>query len=267
MALTETSAQAVQRRRAERARCADRRCPDERRRRVPAGALGGLPQRRAPVYFRHLPRDVRPNDQIDPYTVRAACGTEYIELVKDLCGMMMTPSNCAAYVRQLRDCSIRYRLDALLHETRSHIAYAAPLPEVAALVERMQTVLASGSEDRGSDMNALLAGLLFADGRAAEVPRLGLPVGHASAGNRAEPRTVCHSVRRAVGRQNRVCTVGCRGAGAAGARDVLHARDGQAPSDAAHHGANRAGRSGTYQSAAVHRPRAGGAGTRQGQSC
>ena len=96
------------------------------------------------------------NDQIDPYTVRAACGTEYIQLVKDLCGMMMTPSNCAAYIRQLRDCSIRYRLDALLHETRSHIAYAAPLPEVAALVERMQTVLASGSEDRGSDMNALL---------------------------------------------------------------------------------------------------------------
>ena len=38
------------------------------------------------------------NDQIDPYTVRAACGTEYIELVKDLCDMMMTPSNCAAYV-------------------------------------------------------------------------------------------------------------------------------------------------------------------------
>lgn len=96
------------------------------------------------------------NDQIDPYTVRAACGTEYIELVKDLCDMMMTPSNCAAYVRQLRDCAIRYRLDALLHETRSHIAYAAPLPEVAALVERMQTMLASGSEDRGSDMNALL---------------------------------------------------------------------------------------------------------------
>ena len=96
------------------------------------------------------------NDQIDPYTVRAACGAEYIELVKALCDMMMTPSNCAAYVRQLRDCAIRYRLDALLHETRSHIAYAAPLPEVAALVERMQTVLASGSEDRGSDMNALL---------------------------------------------------------------------------------------------------------------
>lgn len=96
------------------------------------------------------------NDQIDPYTVRAACGTEYIELVKQLADMMMTPSNCAAYIRQLRDCSIRYRLDALLHETRSHIAYAAPLPEVAALVERMQTVLASGSEDRGSDMNALL---------------------------------------------------------------------------------------------------------------
>ena len=55
-------------------------------------------------------------------TVRAACGTEYIELVRDLCDMMMTPSNCAAYVRQLRDCAIRYRLDALLHETRSHIA-------------------------------------------------------------------------------------------------------------------------------------------------
>lgn len=96
------------------------------------------------------------NDQIDPYTVRAACGTEYIELVKDLCDMMITPSHCVAYVRQLRDCAIRYRLDALLHETRSNIAYAAPLPEVAALVERMQTVLASGSEDRGSDMNKLL---------------------------------------------------------------------------------------------------------------
>ena len=96
------------------------------------------------------------NDQIDPITVRSACGTEYIELVKQLCDLMMTPSHCSAYIRQLRDCSIRYRLDALLHETRSHIAYAAPLPEVAALVERMQTVLASGSEDRGSDMNALL---------------------------------------------------------------------------------------------------------------
>ena len=95
-------------------------------------------------------------DQIDPYTVRAACGTEYIELVKALADMMMTPGHCAAYIRQLRDCAIRYRLDTLLHETRSHIAYAAPLPEVAALVERMQTVLASGSEDRGSDMNALL---------------------------------------------------------------------------------------------------------------
>ncbi len=96
------------------------------------------------------------NDQIDPYTVRAACGTEYIELVKHLADMMMTPSNCPAYIRQLRDCAIRYRLDALMHETRSHIAYAAPLPEVAALVERMQNILASGSEDRGSDMNELL---------------------------------------------------------------------------------------------------------------
>ena len=96
------------------------------------------------------------NDQIDPYTVRAACGTEYIELVKSLCDMMMTPSNCAAYIRQLRDCAIRYRLDMLLHETRAHISFAAPLPEVSALVERMQTILASGSEDRGSDMNELL---------------------------------------------------------------------------------------------------------------
>lgn len=96
------------------------------------------------------------DDKIDPYTVRAACGTAYLGLVKQLADMMMTPSNCAAYIRQLRDCAIRYRLDALLHETRSQVAYAAPLPEVAALVERMQIVMASGGEDRGSDMNALL---------------------------------------------------------------------------------------------------------------
>lgn len=94
--------------------------------------------------------------KIDPYTVRAACGTAYLGLLKKLADMMMTPSNCAAYIRQLRDCAIRYRLDALLHETRSQVAYAAPLPEVAALVERMQIVMASGGEDRGSDMNALL---------------------------------------------------------------------------------------------------------------
>lgn len=96
------------------------------------------------------------DDKIDPYTVRAACGTAYLGLVKQLADMMMTPSNCAAYIRQLRDCAIRYRLDALLHETRSQVAYAAPLPEVAALVERMQIVMASGGEDRGSDMNELL---------------------------------------------------------------------------------------------------------------
>ena len=96
------------------------------------------------------------DDKIDPYTVRAACGTAYLGLLKKLADMMMTPSNCAAYIRQLRDCAIRYRLDALLHETRSQVAYAAPLPEVAALVERMQIVMASGGEDRGSDMNALL---------------------------------------------------------------------------------------------------------------
>ena len=58
------------------------------------------------------------DDKIDPYTVRAACGTAYLGLVKQLADMMMTPSNCAAYIRQLRDCAIRYRLDALLHETR-----------------------------------------------------------------------------------------------------------------------------------------------------
>lgn len=96
------------------------------------------------------------NDQIDPYTVRAACGTEYLKLVKKLADMMMTPGHCAAYIRQLQDCAIRYRLDALLRETRAQVAYAAPLPEVAALVERLQHVLAAGSEDRGSDMNALL---------------------------------------------------------------------------------------------------------------
>lgn len=96
------------------------------------------------------------NDQIDPITVRSACGTEYLELIREMNRMMVTPSHCAAYIRQLRDCAIRYRLDTLLSETRSNIVYAAPLPETAALVERMQTVLTSGSEDSGSDMNALL---------------------------------------------------------------------------------------------------------------
>ncbi len=60
------------------------------------------------------------NDQIDPYTVRAACGTEYIELVKHLADMMMTPSNCAAYIRQLRDCAIRYRLGADARNAVTH---------------------------------------------------------------------------------------------------------------------------------------------------
>lgn len=96
------------------------------------------------------------NDQIDPITVRSACGTEYIELVKQLCDLMMTPSHCSAYIRQLRDCAIRYRLDTLMRKAQGHVAYSSPLPEIAATVDQMQSVLAYGSEDDGSDMNELL---------------------------------------------------------------------------------------------------------------
>ena len=33
------------------------------------------------------------NDQIDPITVRSACGTEYLVLLKNLCDLMMTPGH------------------------------------------------------------------------------------------------------------------------------------------------------------------------------
>lgn len=96
------------------------------------------------------------NDQIDPITVRSACGTEYLVLLKNLCDLMMTPGHCGAYIRQLRDCAVRYQLDALLRKAQSHVAYSSPLPEIAAAVDQMQSVLAYGNEDSGSDMNELL---------------------------------------------------------------------------------------------------------------
>ena len=96
------------------------------------------------------------NDQIDPITVRSACGTEYLVLLKNLCDLMMTPSHCSAYIRQLRDCAIRYQLDALMRKSQGFIAYSAPLPEIAAAIDQMQSVLAYGSGDDGSDMNELL---------------------------------------------------------------------------------------------------------------
>lgn len=96
------------------------------------------------------------NDQIDPITVRSACGTEYLVLLKNLCDLMMTPSHCSAYIRQLRNCAIRYQLDALMRKSQGFIAYSAPLPEIAAAIDQMQSVLAYGSGDDGSDMNELL---------------------------------------------------------------------------------------------------------------
>ncbi|WNX85766.1 replicative DNA helicase [Agathobaculum sp. NTUH-O15-33] len=96
------------------------------------------------------------NDTVDPITVRSACGTEYISLIKKLADMMPSPWNCKSYVRQLLDCSKRTQIDALLRETLGHVTYSSPIPEIAAKVQQMENVLARESESRGSDMSDLL---------------------------------------------------------------------------------------------------------------
>ena len=95
-------------------------------------------------------------DAIDPLTVQAACGTEYMNWLKEL--QQITPSSryCAAYVDKLLELSKRYRLQKLFREAMDQNMAGVPMEELIGKIECMNEILAADSDNRSRTMLDLM---------------------------------------------------------------------------------------------------------------
>ena len=100
----------------------------------------------------------RQGDAIDPLTVKAACGTEYMAWLKEL--EQITPSSryCTAYVDKLLELSKRYRLQKLFREALDQNLAGVPMEELIGKVECMNEVLAADNDRRSRTMKDLIFG-------------------------------------------------------------------------------------------------------------
>lgn len=100
----------------------------------------------------------RQGDAIDPLTVKAACGTEYMAWIKEL--EQITPSSryCSAYVDKLLELSKRYRLQKLFREALDQNLAGVPMEELIGKVECMNEVLAADNDRRSRTMKDLVFG-------------------------------------------------------------------------------------------------------------
>ena len=97
-------------------------------------------------------------DAIDPLTVKAACGTEYMDWLREL--ELITPSSryCTAYVDKLLELSKRYRLQKLFREALDQNLAGMPMEELIGKVECMNEVLAADNDRRSRTIKDLVFG-------------------------------------------------------------------------------------------------------------
>lgn len=100
----------------------------------------------------------RQGDAIDPLTVKAACGTEYMDWIREL--EQITPSSryCSAYVDKLLELSKRYRLQKLFREALDQNLAGVPMEDLIGKVECMNEVLAADNDRRSRTMKDLVFG-------------------------------------------------------------------------------------------------------------
>ena len=91
-------------------------------------------------------------DAIDPLTVQAACGAEFMGWIEEL--NKITPSSryCAAYVDKLLELSKRYRLQKLFRESMDQNMAGVPMEELIGKIECMNEILAADSDRRSFSM-------------------------------------------------------------------------------------------------------------------
>lgn len=96
-------------------------------------------------------------DVIDPLTVKAACGAEFAEWLKELQQIAPSSRYCGAYVDKLLEFSRRYRLQKLFREAMDSNLSGQPMEDLIGKIECMTGVVADNSDQRGSTMTDLLA--------------------------------------------------------------------------------------------------------------
>ena len=91
-------------------------------------------------------------DVIDPLTVKAACGAEFAEWLKELQQIAPSSRYCGAYVDKLLEFSRRYRLQKLFREAMDSNLSGQPMEDLIGKIECMTGVVADNSDQRGSTM-------------------------------------------------------------------------------------------------------------------
>lgn len=97
-------------------------------------------------------------DVIDPLTVKAACGTEYMDWIRELDKITPSSRYCTAYVDKLLELACRYRLQKLFREAMDQNLAGLPMEELIAKVECMNEVLARDGGEKSRSIRDLVLG-------------------------------------------------------------------------------------------------------------
>ncbi|RHT27811.1 hypothetical protein DW806_06760 [Butyricicoccus sp. AM32-19] len=94
-------------------------------------------------------------DVIDPLTVRAACGAEFMSWLKELEQITPSARYCDTYVDKLLEMSKRYRLQKLLREALDVNFAGLPIEELIGKIEGINSVISAGNDKRNYTMTDL----------------------------------------------------------------------------------------------------------------
>ncbi len=91
-------------------------------------------------------------DVIDPLTVQAACGAEFMGWIDELNKISPSSRYCSAYVDKLLELSKRYRLQKLFREAMDQNMAGMPMEELIGKIECMNEILAADNDRRSFTM-------------------------------------------------------------------------------------------------------------------
>lgn len=95
-------------------------------------------------------------DVIEPLTVKATCGAEFLEWTRELEQIAPSSQYCEAYVDKLLELSQRFRLQKLFRDAMEENGRGLPMEEIIGKIECMNSVLATNADKRNFSMKDML---------------------------------------------------------------------------------------------------------------